>query len=268
MANVFGILTALVLAAAIIVANKNKSVYSAKLEDVVKQERLQAAETVKLETAKVSLAGLPEKRSEAEKELATVVASESTVQEANSKLKADVDQKTAKIAENKTKLDEFREKTQKVGDIKELSSKMAETSQASEKISQDLAAAEAKLANLTSLNAQAESQVKAGRAKIESFTGGQSLPSLKTSIRSIYPTWGFVTLASGNNAGVAMNSTLDVIRDGKPVAKLLVTAVESSSASASIVPDSLAADVTLMAGDRVVAGQKAIAPIVPAAATN
>jgi len=80
---------------------------------------------------------------------------------------------------------------------------------------------------------------------------------LKTRIRSIYPNWGFVTLAAGNNAGVVANSSLDVVRDGETVAKLLVTAVESSSASASIVPDSLAPDVTLSVGDQVIPGQVA-----------
>ena len=66
-----------------------------------------------------------------------------------------------------------------------------------------------------------------------------------------------MTLASGNNAGVVTNSTLSVVRGGEAIAKLLVTAVESGSASASIVPDSLAPDVTLMVGDQVIHGQAA-----------
>ena len=61
---------------------------------------------------------------------------------------------------------------------------------------------------------------------------------------------------AGNNAGVNANSTLDVVRDGETIAQLLVTAVESRSASASIIPDSIAQDVTLMVGDRVVATSK------------
>jgi len=83
---------------------------------------------------------------------------------------------------------------------------------------------------------------------------------LKTSIRSIYSDWGFVTLASGNNAGVMANSTLNVVRDDKVVAKLLVTAVESKIASATIVPESLAAGDTLAIGDQVVAAVKVDKP--------
>ena len=69
-----------------------------------------------------------------------------------------------------------------------------------------------------------------------------------------------MTLAAGNHAGVVTNSILNVVRNGETIASLLVTAVESSSASASIVPDSLASDVTLMVGDRVVPGTKVAKP--------
>ena len=85
---------------------------------------------------------------------------------------------------------------------------------------------------------------------------GQSLPTLNTRIRSIYPTWGFVTLASGNNGGVITNSTLNVLRGDETIAQLLVTAVERNSASASIIPDSVAPGITLNVGDRVVAATK------------
>ena len=129
--------------------------------------------------------------------------------------------------------------------------------------------AEAKLSDLNAQNSASGAQVGVAKTKFENFTSGQSLASLQTRIRSIYPNWGFVTLASGNNAGVVANSTLNVVRDGEVIAKLLVTAVESSTASASIVPDSLASDVTLAVGDRVEPGQKAPAstPAAPAAAT-
>jgi hypothetical protein len=100
------------------------------------------------------------------------------------------------------------------------------------------------------------------QTKSDNFSSGQSLATLKTRIRTIYPSWGFVTLASGNNAGVVTNSTLNVVRDGGTIAKLLVTAVEMSTSSASIVPDSMGEEVTLMIGDRVEAEIKA-APVVP-----
>ena len=83
-------------------------------------------------------------------------------------------------------------------------------------------------------------------------TSGNSSISLKTRIRSVYPTWGFVTLNGGDKAGVVLNSTLAVVRDDEVVCKLFVTTVERDSASANIVPDSIDPGVVLMVGDRVV----------------
>jgi hypothetical protein len=133
---------------------------------------------------------------------------------------------------------------------------MRETNAELEELGQSITAVEAKLANLTAQSSQAESQATTLRTKLEIVGSGQSLPTLNTRIRSIYPSWGFVTLAAGNNEGVTGNSTLNVVRGGETVAQLLVTAVERNSASASIVPDSLAPDVVLMAGDQVVATRK------------
>jgi hypothetical protein len=131
---------------------------------------------------------------------------------------------------------------------------MRATNSELEELTQSITASEANLANLTAQNVATTTQISNVKSNFESFSNGQSLPSLKTRIRSIYPNWGFVTLASGNNAGVVANSTLNVVRDGETIAKLLVTAVESRSSSASIVPDSLAPDVTLMVGDQVIPG--------------
>jgi hypothetical protein len=193
-------------------------------------------------------------------EVVTLTTEEATQKKANDALTTEVEATTAKISANKEKLDGIREKTAKIGDLKELSSKMRATSGELEELTVSISAAEAKEANLIAQNSAAESQINDGKRKFEDFGSGQSLASLRTRIRSIYPNWGFVTLASGNNAGVVTNSTLNVVRQGETIAKLLVTAVESSSASASIVPDSLAADVTLMVGDQVVPGQRTSTP--------
>jgi hypothetical protein len=214
--------------------------------------RLTAAEEV--------LKALPEERAGVDAEVVTLTTEEATQKKANDALTTEVEATTAKISANKEKLDGIREKTAKIGDLKELSSKMRATSGELEELTVSISAAEAKEANLIAQNSAAESQINDGKRKFEDFGSGQSLASLRTRIRSIYPNWGFVTLASGNNAGVVTNSTLNVVRQGETIAKLLVTAVESSSASASIVPDSLAADVTLMVGDQVVPGQRTSTP--------
>jgi archaellum component FlaG (FlaF/FlaG flagellin family) len=133
---------------------------------------------------------------------------------------------------------------------------MREASAEREALTQSIADSEAKLANLTSDNTQAENHAAEIRRRLEIMSSGQSLPTLNTRIRSIYPTWGFVTLADGNSSGVVANSTLKVVRDGSTIAKLLVTSVERGSASASIIPDSVVPDTTLMVGDQVLPASK------------
>jgi len=268
MANVFGILTAIVLALAAFVATKNKAAYEKEISQTNHEKELLTKSNSRLKVAQAKLAQLPIDRAAVDAEIVKLSEIEGTHEKTNSDLKAQSESMTTKIASNKAKLDEIREKTAKTGDIKELASKMNAMNGDLERLTQSISSTEANLANLTAQNTQTETQIKASKDKFENYSKGQSLPTLKTSIRSIYPNWGFVTLAAGNNAGVVSNSTLDVVRDGETIAKLLVTAVESNTSSASIVPDSIAQDVTLMVGDRVVPGQKAAGkPAAPAAAT-
>jgi peptidoglycan hydrolase CwlO-like protein len=265
MANLFGILTAIVLAVSALVAFKNKGAYEANLIETEKQEGLLVTSQKRLKSANEVLEALPVEIKGVDDEAAALAETEAALTKANDGLKAEVEPLTAKIAANKEQLDGVRSKTEKIGDLKELSSKMRATSAELEELTQSIASAEAKLANLTSQNTATESQINDGKRRAEDYSSGRSFPSLKTRIRSIYPNWGFVTLASGNNAGVVTNSTLDVVRGGETIAKLLVTAVESTTSSATIIPESMSSDVTLMVGDAVVPGQKAAVPSVPVA---
>jgi peptidoglycan hydrolase CwlO-like protein len=260
MANLFGILTAIVLTISALVAYKNKEAFGERGIETQTQKDLLIKSEASLKAAKELADALPAELAALEPEIAALVASELAQTKLNEAAKAEIDPLTAKISANKEKLDGIREKTSKIGDLKELSSKMRATTAELEELTQSIAAAESKLANLTSQASAAEAEVASGKAKIDGSSSSQSLPSLKTRIRSIYPNWGFVTLASGNNAGVVMNSTLDVVRNGETVAKLLVTAVESGTSSASIVPDSMKGDTTLRVGDQVAAGQAAAKP--------
>ncbi|RYD49669.1 MAG: hypothetical protein EOP85_01195 [Verrucomicrobiaceae bacterium] len=256
MANVFGILTAVVLALSAFIALKNKSAYETKLTDKqTESEKLTKSEARQKANEEV-LAALPGELSGVESEVETLTSEEAAQGKINEELKAKTEDKTKQVAANKEKLDAIREKTKGTGDINEIASKIRAMTGELEELTQSITGAEAKLANLTSQNSSSSALVSSAKTKIENFTNGQSQPELQTRIRSIYPNWGFVTLASGNNAGVATNSTLDVVRGGETVAKLLVTAVESNTSSASIIPDSLSSDTTLMVGDRVVPGQK------------
>jgi hypothetical protein len=260
MANVFGILTMIVLLLAGFVAFKNKERYASEITETNTQKENLKQSQLRFETAKTNLADTIAKREEVDAENVKLASDQAAQEKTNKDLEAQIADKTSKRDEQKQKLDEIREKTAKVGNIQELAPKMKASRAELEQLAQDITAAEAKLANLTSQNNSTESQIAAMKKMFDTISSGSSLPTVNTRIRSIYPTWGFVTLASGNAAGVVGNSTLDVVRDGNVIAKLLVTAVEANSASASIIPDSIVPDTTLMVGDRVVPTSKGAAP--------
>jgi len=251
MSKAFGIITAIAIALSAFFAMKNKAAYEKETSDTQDAKAELAKSQSRLKADEKKLAALPVERDGVDEEATKLSSAEVAENKSNADLKVKIDSKTATIASNKQQLDDIREKTAKTGDLKELASKMRATSAELEELSQATAASEAKLANLTAQNTSTDAQLAAAKGKFDHFAKGVSLPNLKTRIRSIYPNWGFVTLASGNSAGVVPNSTLDVVRDGEVVAKLLVTAVENNSSSASIVPDSLAENVALAIGDSV-----------------
>ena len=256
MANVFGILTAIVLALSAFVAFKNKEKFTAEIEATRVQKDLLDKSQKRLEAAKKVLKQLPIDLAGVNAQVDTLTAAEATQKKINSDLKENVDGLTAKIASNKEKLDDIRAKTEKTGNVSELAAKLKATKAELEELAKSIDGAEKKFADLSAQIVSTDKQIAEAKSKFDDFANNRSLPSLKTRIRSIYPNWGFVTLAAGNNAGVVANSTLRVVRDGQTIATLLVSAVESTSASASIVPDSMASDVTLMVGDQVLPDQK------------
>ncbi|MGD7654415.1 MAG: hypothetical protein ACQCXQ_14445 [Verrucomicrobiales bacterium] len=252
MANVFGILTAIVLALAGFVALKNQKAYETEIS--VKETELSnlARSQDRFKSAQDQLASTTDKRVEVENHTAKLTEDESAQKSTNADLAVQIDEKGSTKDSNQARLDEVRERTEKIGEIPELASKMQGLNSEIEELGQNIMSAEATLANLEAQNNQVSKEVAAMQSKFDIMSQGKSLPGLSTSIRSIYPNWGFVTLAAGNNAGVVTGSKLDVVRGGTAVAQLLVTSVERSSASASIVPGSMGEDVTLMVGDQVI----------------
>lgn len=256
MANILGIFTAIILAVAAFIAAKNNAAFETEIANRATEEASLAKSQERLKAALAVLKALPIERADIDAQFATKTEEETALKESNDKIKAEIENKTEQISANTRKLDEIREKTAKIGNIRDLAPKMKSMRTELEELTQSISDNEATLANLTAQDAATAADAQRRKEQLETFSRGESLPTLKTSIRSIYPTWGFVTLNAGNNAGVTSNSTLEVVRDGETIAKLLVTSVESRSASASIIPDSLAQDVTLMVGDRVVAASK------------
>lgn len=259
MANVLGILTAVCLALAAFVAFKNKGAYELEITNLAASKQKLAKTQATLKTTESKLEAEKEKRTELEAEVARLGEAEAKQKSENEEVRSRIEGIRTETAANKEKLDAVREKTEKLGDLKGLASRMRSMNTELEQLAETATQRNAELANLTASNNQVQSQIGGLKGMFERIASGQSLASLRTTIRSIYPSWGFVTLAAGNSQGVVANSTLDVVRDGEVIGKLLVNAVEHGSSTASIVPDSVSPEVTLMAGDQVVPGAAATA---------
>ena len=206
-----------------------------------------------LASKKRDLAKLLEEIPIIKEETRLALVEEAKLQEINRKLKADVEAKNAKIAANDREVEDTKAKLQLVGDPTELVGMSKNLKVQSLELDEIIKNKESKLANLNAENTSAADLASRLKFNIDTIGRGESLPTLKTTIRHIYPNWGFVTLANGYQSGVTGGSSLDIVRDDKVIGKLLVTTVERSSASASIVPDSIAEDITLRVGDQIVA---------------
>jgi len=121
----------------------------------------------------------------------------------------------------------------------------------------DIETETAHLNNLKQQKKDTEAAIAVNQARVELETVGKSQPYLKTSIKTVYSTWGFVTLNGGDIQGVVPDSLLDVVRDGEVIAQLRVTSVEPNRAAADIIRESLAEGVFLSSGDKVVAHKEA-----------
>jgi len=283
MANIFAILTAIVLAVSAFLAYKNSEAYSS--DDLVapgiiqqreKQEQILGDQRDEFAKKKDELKTTNEDR----------VATENTAEERqtaleaqekkNKELDAKIVEYDRKISDNKSKIADMENRLKDIGDIKSLVTDLKRFKADIARLEQGIDEDSAKMANLTA-------NIKGTQAIIDDFKTEEGNHVNKVSycrnarIRSVFGNWGFVTLSVGNNGGVVQGSYLDVVRDGETIAKLYVTAVETNSAAAEVDPDSLKQDTVLMVGDKVVpaakdapapAAAKNNAPVLPAGAAS
>jgi chemotaxis protein histidine kinase CheA len=261
MSKILGSITMVLLLAALYIAYTNKQFYEFEISSTQQRKAELKVQEDRLQAAVEAYAATVKEREAVQAENVELTKNEADQKQANENFKMQIESKTRETASNQKQLDEVREKTARVGDIRDLASKMRATKLELEELAETIQNHEARLDQLTNDNRTTEGRIVSMKEMFEVIAQNKSLPTLQSRIRSIYPSWGFVTLSSGNDSGVVMNSMLDVVRDGATIAKLLVTSVERNSAAASIVPDSITQDITLMVGDQVVpARTEATAP--------
>ncbi|MDX1680670.1 MAG: hypothetical protein R3242_08065 [Akkermansiaceae bacterium] len=253
--KVLSTLAILLLCAAAFVGYKNKEAFEEFIELREQYEANLKFNTERLETA---IQNIRETENEIESEQNTTAELEQKIKDqkdVNAELATTLRNKEDELAffENNPDLinqwrDQVRIAENSMDEIKTLDQEI-------KKLNGMVAEREDTLAQRTATDEDLVSRHQAIKAHILSRTGGRSVEGLETSIRSVYNSWGFVTLADGDKTGVVRNSTLDVVRDGEIIAKLMVTVVERETASADIVPGSMAPDEALRIGDKVVPAQ-------------
>lgn len=259
--KVLSILALVVLCTAGFVAFKNKKAYDLEIEN---RKAAQAALKIsqnRLQTAIDAYNATVEEDEMIQEEIAGLLEDEEEQKDVNSGLERVLRERSDELQyfqDNPDMVNEWNDKVRiadnSMDEIKVLDKEIKE-------LNTMVANREQKLAELTEKDNGLKDNITALKDHIASRSDGRSIDGLKTRIKSVYNTWGFVTLTDGDKTGVVLNSTLDVKRDGEVIAKLLVTTVEQQTASADIVPGSMASDTALMIGDLVVPASAGMAAV-------
>lgn len=267
MANVFAILTAIVLAISAFLAFQNKG----DREDpgrgyagwINKKEKMEGefSRTSKelanlqedLDDAKGELSGL---NTENTKNGELVTTAEKENDDLEKQVESAEDEATSKAAEVETR----RKDIEKYGDIDEVIALLKELQSDIAGLDLEIADLETKRVNLESSRTGVQKSLDDVSRRIQWRNIGKSNPDLATTVNNYYPNLGFVTLGGGDNLGIVKTSILEVVRDGTVIAQLQVTTVQAKTAAADIVPGSVAEGESVRAGDSVRAQHTAVAP--------
>ena len=254
MANAFGIITALVLAAAAFFGFKNKAALADQSETLASEVRKLELNKKTFDERKEELSGLEEDTQSANEENADLTEKLEAQLAKNKALDADIADKKSAVESKKAAVDSGQEKLAKFGNLDELKGKL-------EKLGTDLATLKGELllkdneiATRESLNASISTENSAMEDVLSRYTRKESLPGLNSSVSRVVSDLGFVILTGGDNAGIIRDSVLDVRRGGSTIGKVKVTATEPSTAAASIIPDSFQDGTRIRVGDKVVPG--------------
>ncbi len=156
------------------------------------------------------------------------------------------------ITEAENEIARFEELQRVVGEIEEVERKIALERSNISSLESDLNSAENRLAVNEAKKADSDAIIERKEAVVKFRNAGQMWKDINTTVRAAYNNWGFVVLNAGDSDGLVSAAVLDVVRDGVPIAKVLVTEVEPNQSVADIVADSVVPGYAIQPGDRAV----------------
>ncbi len=251
MANTFGILTALVLAFATLVAFKNKKSLQGELDRIANQEN-------RLKVQKEELKKLGQDIDQLDSETANFDAERQTkeaeIEQQNAKnagVEAQIADKEAEAKEFETKADEAEEFLKEIGDVDDLIPELGRLKTSIAQLDDDLAIAQTAVSQLENKKTDDATTSQNLSSQLSQRNSGKSY-FVSARVKSIYRNWGFVTLNAGDSSGVVAKSKLKVMRGDNELARLIVTAVEANTATANIIPSSIDPENDISIGDVII----------------
>lgn len=245
------ILALLILCAAGFVFWKNKTAYKLEIENRIQQQAYLEESKKRLKKAQDEYDATVAEDEREQQRIAELATEENEQKDIMAKLERELRDREDELRFFRNNPDMVNEWLDKVRIAENSMDEIKVLDKDIKQINTMISERETNLANLTDKDNGLKQNIANLKEHISSRSDGRSIESLKTKIRAVYNSWGFVTLSDGDKKGVVLNSTLDVVREDEVIAKLLVTIVEQDSASANIVPGSMAPDTFLMIGDTV-----------------
>lgn len=256
MSKTLGIIAAFALAATALLALKNKGAYQNELAKIKTEQQREESTKGELADEKKRVADAEEAKDDynAKDEVAQGKLEDATeklagAQRTVASLEEEFNANEVKIAESSAILESLPNPKELVPKVTSMRTELAA-------LKDDIVVQESRLSSLTTKEDGLKSKVSAVRDVISLQSSGDSYPSMRARISSIYPDLGFVILNAGDKQGVVSGSILDVMRDSEVIGKLKVTAVEAGKSTANIVLDSVQLGNSLQTGDSVVAESK------------
>lgn len=252
MANTFGILSALVLAFTAFVVFKNK-------EEFEKQVKNTEIEQGKFDVNTKTFNGLVDdnkqlvadalaankSRDEFQAKLDAQDAENEKLQMMITKAERELETVKAEVADAKATLQELGPLEALAGKIEDLNSEIAD-------LEDEVATLKTNIDRLVGDKASTAKALAFAKDKLANITAGRSQPAMSAKVNRIDRRLGFVMLSKGIKGGVVGGSRVAVMRDGKKIGELSVTAVSANSATADIVHSTITEGEDVSVGDTVV----------------
>lgn len=257
MVNTFGILTALVLAFSAFVAFKNKTNIETQNKIIETEERHKKQNGREFKNLVASVKMLDSDAAVANEKRDNDEAARDEQLEILAKVQQEVADTEKQTTEAIANAERTEEAVRELGPIENLEPILQQLTVSLAEAKDEKQILEAKVSNLRNSRTDATEVAEKAKQKLKFINSGQSLATLKTSVRTVSRSLGFVTLNGGMNDGVIGGSTVVAMRNGEEVAKLKVTAVSLNTATADVIQSTLKEDMSVSVGDTIVAATTA-----------